>query len=201
MVTPPSYKYFYPRSPCGERPCTAETDITLIGFLSTLSLRRATVTPMLTPPSYKYFYPRSPCGERHVFFCHEVQAYAYFYPRSPCGERRLCSVQPSAVVVFLSTLSLRRATPVILFRVKSASISIHALLAESDTVNIQRPSAKNDFYPRSPCGERPIKFKLDFINQEFLSTLSLRRATKKKIIQPDKSHISIHALLAESDTI
>ena len=62
--------------------------VILILFLSTLSLRRATVhydnynlhcvisihallaesdvTPMVTPPSYKYFYPRSPCGERLV---------------------------------------------------------------------------------------------------------------------------------------
>ena len=58
----------------------------------------------------------------------------------------------------------------------TTGISIHALLAESDClsicrwapafyfyprspcgerpVNIQRPTAKNDFYPRSPCGER-----------------------------------------------
>ena len=37
-------RHFYPRSPCGERPGIAETAKTSIGFLSTLSLRRATVT-------------------------------------------------------------------------------------------------------------------------------------------------------------
>ena len=57
--------------------------------------------------------------------------------------------------IFLSTLSLRRATHPIGVLVRIVKISIHALLAESDfhrTVNIQRPAA-------------------------FLSTLSLRRAT------------------------
>ena len=57
-----------------------------------------------------------------------------FYPRSPCGERQPGKVKVMEPgFVFLSTLSLRRAT----------------------AVNIQRPTTENDFYPRSPCGERP----------------------------------------------
>ena len=103
--------YFYPRSPCGERPGTA---------------------CMGNQEPYAYFYPRSPCGERRerglqdhsstdisihallaesdvtvlavlvtgqdisihallaesdstpYFFCTVPR---YFYPRSPCGER------------------------------------------------------------------------------------------------------------------
>ena len=57
----------------------------------------------------------------------------YFYPRSPCGER------PT------ETITITTAT----------HISIHALLAESDTV-------------AAHVGRRKLKF---------LSTLSLRRAT------------------------
>ena len=78
------------------------------------------------------FYPRSPCGERRrvVFF---FLMYHYFYPRSPCGERHLdawkplnvCGISIHALLaesdtrtkmntvvapIFLSTLSLRRAT-------------------------------------------------------------------------------------------
>ena len=34
------------------------------GFLSTLSLRRATIGAWLPWPAVTYFYPRSPCGER-----------------------------------------------------------------------------------------------------------------------------------------
>ena len=33
-------------------------------------------------------------------------------------------------------------------------ISIHALLAESDLPHHSRKIIKNNFYPRSPCGER-----------------------------------------------
>ena len=80
------------------------------------------------------------------------------------------------------------------------TISIHALLAESDakelalaaknavflsTLSLRRATAHfaqqihsvGDFYPRSPCGERPI------------TDIDFRIIVK----------ISIHALLAESD--
>ena len=56
------------------------------------------------------------------------------------------------------------------------------------------------FYPRSPCGERRSFFKRLFgIHEEFLSTLSLRRATESSGRIGLFCHISIHALLAESD--
>ena len=124
-------------------------------------------------------------------------------------------------VLFLSTLSLRRATPpclqvrrtctisihallaesdhIIHFLSPSFSISIHALLAESDSlifnlplcrmISIHALLAESDlshtfrlcftsyFYPRSPCGERP-------------------RDVFNAVAVPI---ISIHALLAESD--
>ena len=103
----------------------------IIKFLSTLSLRRATVASLLAVGRTGYFYPRSPCGERpkkSPLMC----IIKHFYPRSPCGERRPASVTPAAsrnfyprspcgerqlyinrtakAVIFLSTLSLRRAT-------------------------------------------------------------------------------------------
>ena len=37
-------------------------------------------------------------------------------------------------------------------------ISIHALLAESDSTGTLRTVSVRNFYPRSPCGERPILF-------------------------------------------
>ena len=102
--------YFYPRSPCGERrPASitptpsrrisihallAESDdlsrafcSSDIKFLSTLSLRRATKVAVVVPSGS-----------------------LYFYPRSPCGERRLKVIISSITQIFLSTLSLRRAT-------------------------------------------------------------------------------------------
>ena len=78
---------FYPRSPCGERleqsssysaymeisihALLAESDsdsltddVSTGGFLSTLSLRRATYLGAGKSCDVRYFYPRSPCGER-----------------------------------------------------------------------------------------------------------------------------------------
>ena len=100
-------------------------------FLSTLSLRRATARPPATAPTAVYFYPRSPCGERHSASPWQA-GYMDFYPRSPCGERPAVIKNRTAFSVFLSTLSLRRATP------PSAMLS----------------SGRAYFYPRSPCGER-----------------------------------------------
>ena len=104
-------------------------------------------------------------------------------------------------LVFLSTLSLRRAT--------------------RNVSHFFKPN--KNFYPRSPCGERlriPAFLPADRI---FLSTLSLRRATlqslllkvgifyfyprspcgERQLLHGSESKgikISIHALLAESDT-
>ena len=149
--------YFYPRSPCGERRQVTQTcrekisisihallaesdnrfgrpiDVQLV-FLSTLSLRRATLKiGLMLVPSLD-FYPRSPCGERRL------QLFLYyqdnnFYPRSPCGER------PTGRI----------------FRAKLSPISIHALLAESDTPPYNLMIQQKNFYPRSPCGERHNK--------------------------------------------
>ena len=101
------------------------------------------------------FYPRSPCGERPGVSTH-CKTVPFFYPRSPCGERPEIGGSNQSIISFLSTLSLRRATEDLILDEQIEQFSIHALLAESDTV----------------------KFKLDFINQDFLSTLSLRRATR-----------------------
>ena len=61
----------------------------------------------------------------------------HFYPRSPCGERLEALVQNAANYVFLSTLSLRRATHCGRGGKRQPTISIHALLAESDSKSAQ----------------------------------------------------------------
>ena len=101
---------------------------------------------------------------------------------------------------FLSTLSLRRAT---VTSPKSViyllDISIHALLAESDPLPRSGTVRGTYFYPRSPCGERPLQPMRQQPPQTFLSTLSLRRATDRPPTGYYGRAISIHALLAESD--
>ena len=56
-----------------------------------------------------HFYPRSPCGERlrQAYFDKRMRD---FYPRSPCGERPDTGEHLEIIKIFLSTLSLRRAT-------------------------------------------------------------------------------------------
>ena len=56
-------------------------------FLSTLSLRRATLLYAMGHHRHCDFYPRSPCGERPLANCTKIYAFGDFYPRSPCGER------------------------------------------------------------------------------------------------------------------
>ena len=124
--------------------------------------------------------------------------------------------------MFLSTLSLRRATsaPSITpaasrsFYPRSPCgerrcpcyvphrirlVSIHALLAESDDFRTLRVYYRSRFYPRSPCGERHQNARPDIRQRGFLSTLSLRRATLIFSCYYNTRIVSIHALLAESD--
>ena len=189
---------FYPRSPCGERPCWRWDN----------------------PNTKPNFYPRSPCGERrnkHTI----ITGGKHFYPRSPCGERRCEPWPPHRTTQFLSTLSLRRATSAQAAFPPGECISIHALLAESDAAMAAMAFTAAYFYPRSPCGERlcPDDKQADFCQflstlslrratalfgtttsaAQFLSTLSLRRATVDFSSNARATLISIHALLAESD--
>ena len=170
--------YFYPRSPCGER-------------LQSLTYGRCVL----------HFYPRSPCGERLCWFeeldqfdgisIHALLAesdllqygsgmYTLISIHALLAESdRVPCVQLPFLSIFLSTLSLRRAT------------------AEYSRISLECPN----FYPRSPCGERhkvttttPNSYDIsihallaesDFMflgqlsmSSPFLSTLSLRRATQ-----------------------
>ena len=192
-------KNFYPRSPCGERPLSTATNAKLLEFLSTLSLRRATCASSVP-------------ANRSSFL-------------STLSLRRATwqSIdKPTEINIFLSTLSLRRATHVTVFLCTHRAISIHALLAESDsrppsaswvwwlflsTLSLRRATGSTrklrmppwNFYPRSPCGERRSSRMRLMGFLRFLSTLSLRRATLGGRLDALYLVISIHALLAESD--
>ena len=130
-----------------------------------------------------------------------------------------------SVTLFLSTLSLRRATPVAAstFDV-SERISIHALLAESDnkrpiffwqteqflsTLSLRRATFKilvesqryNDFYPRSPCGERQLANARNSPSNQISIHALLAESDWAVFLSCNYPLISIHALLAESDNI
>ena len=125
---------FYPRSPCGERPARGEHHAnSQQEFLSTLSLRRATWKRFPPMCSIKHFYPRSPCGERQSSSCRWLEVIYYFYPRSPCGERHM-GVTVLGIQHNFYPRSPCGERPPLASRAKTIpTISIHALLAESDT--------------------------------------------------------------------
>ena len=101
-----------------------------------------------------------------------------FYPRSPCGERLAGRHGNLLLYLFLSTLSLRRAT-------NHKVWHLWAIIIFLSTLSLRRATPQhkccghrsNYFYPRSPCGER----------------------LECWAIWNNRSGISIHALLAESD--
>ena len=126
---------------------------------------------------------------------------------------------------FLSTLSLRRATQAQGLKIPAHRISIHALLAESDRdsglschsghqISIHALLAESDQPKREWVEAITISIHALLAESDleawyitpgevqFLSTLSLRRATAQDPTSGQELHaISIHALLAESDII
>ena len=192
-------------------------------FLSTLSLRRAT---RLHPERYwqaGHFYPRSPCGERHhvhVYMGISMQISIHALLAESDLVRKIAR---SAFMIFLSTLSLRRATIVHFstFRQSTAflstlslrratgcscavrcriGISIHALLAESDTPRMFCRCRVRHFYPRSPCGERPWHMETIKLPAKISIHALLAESDNSSYGALDGASISIHALLAESDS-
>ena len=183
----------------------AESDIMFVNlrvvdgsFLSTLSLRRATGCFGRLAGDSPYFYPRSPCGERPMQIVIVVVCALFLSTLSLRRATRPVTMH-TWKKVFLSTLSLRRATRGAANCYLDKLISIHALLAESDTLQTVLLVSIKYFYPRSPCGERPGRVNSMLTLIQFLSTLSLRRATCLYRLPLIALPISIHALLAESD--
>ena len=151
-------------------------------FLSTLSLRRATM--LTSPPSAKVFKFLSTLSLRRAttrskrIILNQIflstlslrRATAFlrvcasnswdFYPRSPCGERRQ---------------SLQAYNDFRYFYPRSPC-------GERHLSAVSRPHAAY-FYPRSPCGERLERPVHPYIMLEFLSTLSLRRATVSQLFR------------------
>ena len=145
---------FYPRSPCGERRVTSSAGTIGKSFLSTLSLRRATNSRADNVKRDEDFYPRSPCGERRRNG-HNVNREHHISIHALLAESDVkTDTSKQFEVVFLSTLSLRRATKPKALKSRLCVISIHALLAESDPTAARNDQDNMNFYPRSPCGER-----------------------------------------------
>ena len=170
-------KYFYPRSPCGERRllrcpvcgCTLISIHALLAesdfyrnpvyhnhrkFLSTLSLRRATL-PSRTALEALLFLSTLSLRRATIFSPALPTLLQYFYPRSPCGERPLIAATFNP----------------------ETGISIHALLAESDSGSVPRCAWHNLFLSTLSLRRATCACRWHMTLSIFLSTLSLRRAT------------------------
>ena len=170
-------------------------------FLSTLSLRRATAFPLNNVTHGRHFYPRSPYGERrlelflyyqgnkisihalltesdHRFRRWPVPRNRNFYPRSPYGERLMDTLILADTMLFLSTLSLRRATCVEEVSGDTWACDFYPRSPYGERREKPRQTRTDtNFYPRSPYGERRPNGQKHINRRSFLSTLSVRRAT------------------------
>ena len=121
------------------------------------------------------FNPRTPCGVRLDSLV-SGGAGGCFNPRTPCGVRQSASNTRTARISFQSTHSLRSATAwralaraIEEFQsthslrsatrrprhgLARATVSIHALLAECDSIQARILVKVRGFNPRTPCGVR-----------------------------------------------
>ena len=139
-------------------------DITdTVEFLSTLSLRRATgqgpAEQDVFVISIHALLAESDSGSERILW-----PVMNFYPRSPCGER-----QQKRCLIRYSTFHFYPRSP----------------CGERPAQKRYHGSPTADFYPRSPCGERRILGRRLWHREQFLSTLSLRRATHFEITITD----------------
>ncbi len=104
-----SLLYFYPRSPCGERPVvpaelTTLVNISIHALLAESDVVPAELTTLVNISIHALLAESDTCNISANCLCRD------FYPRSPCGERLAKSLAQGRDILFLSTLSLRRAT-------------------------------------------------------------------------------------------
>ena len=145
--------YFYPRSPCGERPYGRINDISRLIFLSTLSLRRATQACLAVPHTLHISihallaesdalamagYTKAEIISIHALLAESDLADCTKFQRIGISIHALLAESDTSLVVIGT----------------NCIISIHALLAESDEYWVGGYGTSNNFYPRSPCGER-----------------------------------------------
>ena len=194
-------RYFYPRPPRGGRPIGLRPVSGSFKFLSTPSVRRATILR----------------GHLHTGCCISIHALREEGDLSINVDDRLlheflstlsarrATVSKWTVLLlptFLSTPSARRATNMRKAPTSCSSISIHALREEGDTAHRPPSSCPCHFYPCPPRGGRPVDSENDqYAELLFLSTPSVRRATARQRAGGILLVISIHALREEGDNV
>ena len=162
-------------------------------------MRRATFASAGRLQIVYNFYPRSPCGERRVTVLgiqHRtgISIHALLAESDPAQRTKAPGAQisihallaesdapvsqmPGVSIISIHALLAESDYMCPIICTMPLSMSIHALPAKSDTAKNGSTRSNRNFYPRSPCGERPWQ-----------------RGSRITYVE-----ISIHALLAESD--
>ena len=168
-------------------------------FLSTPSVRRATRSRPAENPDGETFLS-TPSVRRATYLQARVAFPSrHFYPRPPCGGRLNVLHQENRERL-ISIHALRAEGDLNTFRTNDyGRISIHALRAEGDRAARAAARFAAYFYPRPPCGGRPVQLMSTMHIALFLSTPSVRRATSDGRVGMYVEEISIHALRAEGD--
>ena len=124
------------------------------------------------------FYPRSPCGERRRVLTASCRAAGIsIHALLAESDRMFTDKRHPEVLISIHALLaesdqfrhemasamyisihalLAESDPLPVFSCWASNISIHALLAESDVLDTVSVQVRENFYPRSPCGERPF---------------------------------------------
>ena len=179
----------------------AESNAEALQFQPTLPMRGATARLYASGTPWRYFNPRSPCGERR-YSSHSSDC---------CG--RISTHAPHAG----SDVPIGWRAGLI------TDISTHAPHAGSDLASFLAASIRDNFNPRSPCGERPKRKSAnetelvisthaphagsDFAHvlhgyfPRFQPTLPMRGATWDDAYKDVVSFISTHAPHAGSDQL
>ena len=190
-------------------------------FLSTPSVRRATIIGQVLTGTTSHFYPRPPRGGRRFIFHSEVCIWKFL--STPSARRATLPLIPSPLDDVISIHALREEGDLCTFQILgSLCISIHALREEGDdrwgmamvlastflsTPSARRATASSNLAGRiegflsTPSARRATTVLADFIQlgHEFLSTPSARRATGAQGVVGIGFGISIHALREEGD--
>ena len=106
------------------------------------------------------------------------QVIMHFYPRSPCGERHLRVLDGSKSSIISIHALLAESDAIDVFLAVWTVISIHALLAESDRKLLHPSRTRKVFLSTLSLRRATVCVHwFSLISLVFLSTLSLRRAT------------------------
>ena len=149
-----STRYFYPRSPCGERRFHA----------ADISARRISIHALLAESDWDVIAVMTDAQSISI---HALLA----------ESDKMDAIKLADSVLFLSTLSLRRATWIHHEPPAASTISIHALLAESDTSSTVIVILRKRFLSTLSLRRATATRNDQEASNQFLSTLSLRRAT------------------------